>query len=591
MKDFLKIMLASAVGFIVANIIFSIVSLIFFFGMLSSMISGFDKNTFVLKNNSVLHLRLEGLIQERVNEDAPFLMLVGNGQIQNLGLNDVVSAIRKAKTNDKIKGIYIESKMFSASSATLEAIRNELNDFKESGKFIVAYADNYLQDGYYVASVADRLAVNPIGSLDLHGLTSMPLFYKDALSKLGVEVQVFKVGSFKSAVEPFIDEKMSDANREQTTSLLNDIWGKLKEDIASGRNLSAADIDSAANQMPLLKDPDFLIANHLADTLLYETEMKAYLRQLLNVSEEEEIASATVEDMKSVRPAAKKKSKKRIALLYADGEIYSGSGSYGIQDRFFVSQIEALRKDDDVKAVVFRVNSPGGSAYASEQIWKALSDLKAQKPVVVSMGDMAASGGYYISCNANRIVAEPTSITGSIGIFGLIPNLQGTAKKLGIATDVVKTNDFGDFGDLSRPMRKEEKDLLQKNVEQGYDLFVTRCAEGRNMPKDSILHYAEGRVWSGSQAKKIGLVDELGGIHDAIVIAAELADLADDYAVYEYPKMRSFIEELLDPQKEKLALKALKEYVGEDFATLMQIKKLKNQDFVQARLPFEFNIK
>lgn len=591
MKDFLKIMLASALGFIIANVIFSILSLIFFFGMMGSVMGGLDKNTFALKDNSVLHLQLEGTIQERVLENDPLAMLSNTDQIRYAGLNDIVEAIRKAKTNDKIKGIYLDSRTFSASPATIEAIRNELLNFKESGKFLVAYADNYLQAGYYLASAADKIAINPKGALDLHGLASVPVFYKDALAKLGVEMQIFKVGTYKSYSEPYTMNKMSEANREQMTSILNDIWGKLRGDIASGRNLTVGDIDSVANQLPLMKETDFLLSSHLVDTVLYETEMKAYLRQLLDMEDDVTIASATVQDMKSVKSSGIKKSKNRIALLYAVGQIYSGTTSTDIQDKYFVSEIEKIRNDDRVKAVVLRVNSPGGSAYASEQIWKALSDLKAEKPVVVSMGDVAASGGYYISCNASKIVAEPTTITGSIGIIGMFPNFQGTSQKLGISTDVVKTNQFGDFGNMARPMRDDEKALLQHNVEQGYDLFLTRCAEGRHIPKDSLEQYAQGRVWSGNQAKEIGLVDELGGISDALSIASGLADLGSDYAVYEYPKTRSFLEELISPNKEELALKALKEYAGDEAANLLLLKKLKAQDFVQARLPFELNIK
>lgn len=591
MKDFLKIMLASAVGFIIANIIFSIISMIFFFGMMGSMMSDFGEEKFKLDNNSVLNFRLEGVIQERVTDEDPFLALLTNGQIQYTGLNDILEAIQKAKDNDKIKGIYIDSRSFSASTATLQAIRNELEKFKESGKFIVAYSDNYQQSGYYLASVADKIAINPKGSLDLHGLASTPMFYKNALEKLGIEMQIFKVGTYKSAVEPFTSDKMSDANREQVTSMLTDIWGEIKADIASSRNISPVEIDSIADQMPMLKETDYLLASQLVDTLIYETEMKSYIRQLLDISETDDIASATVADMKSVKQTQNKKSKNRIAVLYAEGEISSGTGTEGIQDKYLIAEIEKLRKNDKVKAVVFRVNSPGGSAYASEQIWKAISDLKAEKPVVVSMSDVAASGGYYISCNASKIVAEPTTITGSIGIFGMMPNFQGTAQKIGISTDIVKTNKYGDFGTITRAMRDDEKVVLQQYIEQGYDLFVTRCAEGRNIPKDTLMLYAEGRVWTGNQAKEIGLIDELGGINDAINIAADLADLGSDFITREYPKQRTFIEELLNPQKDKLALEALKEYVGDDIELFMLVRNLKNQDFVQARLPFDFAIK
>ena len=329
----------------------------------------------------------------------------------------------------------------------------------------------------------------------------------------------------------------------------------------------------------------------MVDTLLYESEMKDYLRSLLDLKADDKIPSAGVSDMKTVKPNKIKTSKNHIGLLYAVGEITSGTGSSNIQDKYLVSEIDKLRKNKDIKAVVLRVNSPGGSAYASEQIWKAITDLKAEKPVVVSMSDVAASGGYYIACNADRIVAQPTTITGSIGIFGMFPNMKGTTEKLGVDVDVVKTHEYGDFGNFARPMRDNEKEILQSYVERGYELFLTRCAEGRNIPKDTLALYAEGRVWTGRQAKEIGLVDELGDLKTAINIAADLAGVgADDYLVYEYPKMRSFIEELLDDNQKNIAAETVKEYLGDHYKVLSLVKDIKNQDYVQARLPYNFNV-
>ncbi len=592
MRDFSKIMLASALGFIIANIVFSIIAFILFFGTMGSLFSSMSsKDTFVLKDNSVLNLRLQGTITDRTPKDDPFLSLLNQSQTSVMGLNDITAAIRKAKDNDNIKGIYIDSRMFSASMATLAEIRQELINFKESGKFIVSYSDAYTQPGYYLASVADKVAINPEGMLDVHGLSSSPMFFKNALDKLGIKMQIFKVGTYKSAVEPFTQNEMSAANREQVSSYLNDAWSFLRNDIASARSLSPADIDSLANLMPALQKTDFLLSANLVDTLVYETDMKNYLRSLLDIDEDATIASATVGDMKSVRTKQIKKTDNTIALLYATGNITSGSGSSNIQDKYLVNEIEKLRKDDDIKAVVFRINSGGGSAYASEQIWKAIGDLKAEKPVIVSMGDVVASGGYYIACNADKIVAQPTTLTGSIGIFGMFPNLEGTTQKLGISTDVVKTNEFADFGNVTRPLNEGEKQLFQNMIDRGYDLFITRCAEGRNMPKDSLALYAEGRVWTGNQAKEIGLVDELGGIERAIEIAAEHANLGKSYVVFEYPRMRTPFEELLNPKKEELAAKTLKEYLGESYELFTLIKELKQQDYIQARLPFELNIK
>lgn len=591
MKDFLKIVLASALGFVIANILFSIIAMIFFFGAIGSFLgsmSGGEK--FILQDNTVLNLRLNGPITERTPEEDPFTSMMGSNRPLPMGLNDIVSAIRKAKNNDKIKGIYIDSRIMTASMATLAEIRHELENFKESGKFIVAYADTYTQGGYYLASVADKVAINPQGMLDLHGLASIPVFYKDALDKLGIEMQIFKVGTYKSAVEPFTQNEMSEANREQVSSFLNDAWSFLRSDLAESRSLTIANIDSLANNLPAVQSTDFLLSANLVDTLLYETEMKDYLRSLLDIDEEAKIPSATVANMKSVTTKTVKKTDNTIAILYAYGNIISGTGSSNIQDKYMVDQIEKLRKDKEIKAVVFRINSGGGSAYASEQIWKAITDLKAEKPVVVSMGDMAASGGYYIACNADKIVAQPTTLTGSIGVFGAIPSFEGTAKKLGISTDEVKTNEFSDFGNVIRPFNEREKQLLQSMVERGYDLFLTRCSEGRDMPKDSMALYAEGRVWTGNQAKEIGLVDELGGIERAIEIAAEMANLGKSYVVFEYPKLRSRFDELLNPRKEELVARTMKEYLGESYEMFMLLKDIKEQDYIQARIPYNLNI-
>lgn len=591
MKDFFKMMFASTLGFIIAAILFSLLSMLILVGMVGSMASSVGgKQQFVLQDNSVLHLKLNGIIQERVADNDPFTELLGSTP-GPIGLNDIVGAIRKAKNNDKIKGIYLDTRIFSASNAMLAEIREELEKFKESDKFIVAYSDNYLQSGYYLASVADKVIINPYGTLDIHGLSSTPLFYKDALDKLGVEMQLFKVGTYKSYAESYTQTGMSDANREQVSSFLSDIWSFMKADIAESRNMGVEKVDALANEFTMFKQTDFLLSENIVDSVLYETEMKNYIRELLNLDKDAKIPSASIADMKSVKSQSIKKSSNTVALLYAVGGITSGSGSREIQDKYLVDQIEKLRKDKDIKAVVLRVNSGGGSAYASEQIWKAMTDLKKEKPVVVSMGDMAASGGYYISCNADKIVARPTTITGSIGIFGLFPNVSGTLKKIGISSDVVKTNEFSDFGDISRGFNAKEGELLQAYIDNGYELFITRCAEGRGMSKDSLMQYAEGRVWTGNQAKEIGLVDELGGIEDAIKIAADLANLGKNYAVFEYPRMRSAFDELINRNKDELAAKTIKKYLGESFETFMLLKDIKEQDFIQARIPYELNIK
>ncbi len=591
MKDFLKVMIASALGFLIAQIIISIIAMVMFIGAAGSVFSSMSSEKFLLQDNSVLNLKLDGTIVERVAEPDPFTSLLSSQYPSNMGLNDIVSAIRKAKSNDNIKGIYLDSRSLSASMATLAEIRSELNNFKESGKFIVAYADTYTQGGYYLASVADKISINPQGMLDLHGLSSTPIFFKDALDKLGIDMQIFKVGTYKSAVEPFTQNEMSEANREQVSSYLNDAWSFMRSDLATSRSLTEEQIDNVANEMPMLQSTEYLLSANLVDTLLYEAEMKNYLRELLDIDDDKKIPSATVANMKSVKTKSVLKTENTVAILYANGNITSGTGSSGIQDKYLVNEIEKLKNDDDIKAVVFRINSGGGSAYASEQIWKAIEDLKAEKPVIASMGDMAASGGYYIACNANSIVAQPTTITGSIGIFGMIPNLEGTTEKIGVHTETVKTNEFADFGNLTRPFNEREKELMQNYVEAGYDLFLTRCAEGRNMDKEALAQYAEGRVWTGNQAKEIGLVDELGGLERAIEIAADMANLGKSYVIFEYPKLTSPIEELLNPAKEELAAKTIKNYLGESFELFMLLKNIKDQDYIQARIPFELNIR
>lgn len=591
MKDFLKVMIASALGFLIAQIIISIIAMVMFIGAAGSVFSSMSSEKFLLQDNSVLNLKLDGTIVERVAEPDPFTSLLSSQYPSSMGLNDIVSAIRKAKNNDNIKGIYLDSRSLSASMATLAEIRSELNNFKENGKFIVAYADTYTQGGYYLASVADKISINPQGMLDLHGLSSTPIFFKDALDKLGIDMQIFKVGTYKSAVEPFTQNEMSEANREQVSSYLNDAWSFMRSDLAMSRSLTDEQIDNLVNEMPMLQSTEYLLSANLVDTLLYEAEMKNYLRELLDIDDDKKIPSATVANMKSVKTKNVLKTENTVAILYANGNITSGTGSSGIQDKYLVNEIEKLKNDDDIKAVVFRINSGGGSAYASEQIWKAIEDLKAEKPVIASMGDMAASGGYYIACNANSIVAQPTTITGSIGIFGMIPNLEGTTNKIGVHTETVKTNEFADFGNLTRPFNEKERELMQNYVEAGYDLFLTRCAEGRNMDKETLAQYAEGRVWTGNQAKEIGLVDELGGLERAIEIAADMANLGKSYVIFEYPKLTSPIEELLNPAKEELAAKTIKNYLGESFELFMLLKNIKDQDYIQARIPFELNIR
>ncbi|MBS5907608.1 MAG: signal peptide peptidase SppA [Dysgonomonas mossii] len=584
MKGFLKSLLASIVGCSIVIGIF-----IFIFILIIAAMSFGSSDKYNLKDNTVLTLKLEGTLSERVEPNS-FLDLIGQNTDLEIGLDDILSSIKKAKENDNIKGIYINAGAFAASNASLKEIRDQLADFKESGKFIIAYADVYSQGCYYLSSVADKVIMNPQGNLDLHGLSSSPTFYKGLLDKIGIEMQIFKVGTFKSAVEPFMLDKMSDANREQVTAYINDIWSTITSEISDSRKISVDKINQLTDSLQTFKLANASVSDGLVDTLMYETEVKEYLKDLLKVEKAKDVRMASIKDMTSVSFVKESNSKDVIAILYAEGSINNGSGKDGITDKRYVKEIEKLKDNDKVKAVVFRVNSPGGSAYASEQIWKAITDLKAKKPVVVSMGDYAASGGYYIACNASKIIAQPNTLTGSIGIFGMFPNFEGLTKKVGLSFDNVKTNKFADFGDATRPMRPEEKVILQQYIEHGYDLFLTRCSEGRNIPKDSLDHIAQGRVWTGNQALKIGLVDALGNIDTAIQEAAKLAKL-DDYSLQDYPKKVDFLESLLSNQKEEFATKAMKEYLGKDYELFKTIKEIKEQDFVQARMPYDISIR
>lgn len=583
MKSFFKNLFASILGCFIALGLVSLIGFIVLFAIIAS-----SSETYSLQDKTVLNLKLDGVLVDRVQTTNPFLEMMGMADETQIGLDDILSSIDKAKTNDKIKGIYIEAGAFSASSASIKEIRDKLIQFKESGKFIVSYGDVYTQGCYYLASVADKVVINPKGNLDWHGISSSPTFYKGLLEKLGIEMQVFKVGTFKSAVEPFILDKMSDANRQQVQSYANSMWGTVLKEVASSRDLTTEQLNQLADTFPLMRDPQLLVDTKMVDTLMYETDARNYIKTLADIDNTAKLRLASVSNMSTVASSVKETSKDIIAVLYAEGEITSGIGRDGITDKRLIKEIEKLSDNDKVKAVVLRVNSPGGSAYASEQIWKAVTDLKAKKPVVVSMGGVAASGGYYISCNASKIVAQPNTLTGSIGIFGMFPNVEGLTKKVGLTFDNVKTNKYADFGDITRPMRDDEKAVLQSYIEQGYDLFLTRCSDGRGIAKDSLDHIAQGRVWTGEQAIKIGLVDAIGGIDTAISEAAKLAGL-EAYALRDYPRKMDFFEALLESKREDVAVEIMKEYLGSEYKTFETIRNIKNQDCIQARIPYGFD--
>lgn len=589
MKEFIKYTFATVTGIVLSVVVFTILGIITITGLLAS--SGTETT---VSDNSIFVLELNGELQERSDEN-PLEELIYGVDSSIYGLDDILSSIKKAKDNAKIKGIYLNTGTLSTSFASLEEIRNALLDFKESKKFIVAYADQYTQGMYYLASVADKIIVNPQGSLTWHGIASEPIFYKDLLSKIGIEMQVFKVGTYKSAVEPFTSTSMSDANREQVSAYINSIWGKLLADVSASRNISVDSLNSYADKIMEFQPAQEYMKTGLVDTLMYKDGVLSYLKQLTNRDDDEKLKTLSLSEMINVnKHVPKDKSGNIIAVYYAYGEIVDGvsatSTNY-INSNKVIADLRKLRDDDDVKAVVLRVNSPGGSAFGSEQIWHEVVSLKEKKPVVVSMGDYAASGGYYISCAASHIIAEPTTLTGSIGIFGMIPNMEGLlTDKLGLHFDVVKTNKFSNIGTFTRPFNNDERQALQNYINNGYNLFVKRCADGRNKSIEDIEKIAQGRVWTGEMAKNIGLVDELGGIDRAIDEAASRAKIKS-YTTLNYPEKSNWITSLLEENKDSYLDAKLKSTFAEYYNGLKFIQSLKDTDIIQARLPFELNIK
>ena len=586
MKDFIKFTFASLLGVVLAGIVFTILGIVTMVGVVASS----DTET-IVKENSIFVLDLNGTLSERVQEN-PLQELMGE-DYQTYGLDDILTSIKKAKEHENIKGIYLQPGAFSASIASLEEIRAALTDFKESGKFIIAYADQYAEDMYYLASVADKLIVNPQGSIAWHGLASQTVFFKDLLEKVGIDIQIFKVGTYKSAVEPFIATEMSDANREQTAAFLNSIWKRMLEDVSISRNIPTETLNSYADQLMDFKQADEYIACGLADTLMYKDGVLRYLKELSGREQDESLRTVSLDEMKNVkRNTPKDKSGNIIAVYYAFGEIDdTNSNEEGIHAQKVIKDLRKLREDETIQAVVLRVNSPGGSAYGSEQIWHEVELLKAEKPVIVSMGDYAASGGYYISCAADYIVANPTTLTGSIGIFGMFANMENLlTNKLGLHFDVVKTNNLADIGTFSRPFNHAEKEALQHHINKGYELFVKRCADGRGMSVEAIEKIAEGRVWTGATAKELGLVDELGGLDKAIEIAAQKAEI-ENYSLISYPAKSSVLSTILEQGKDDYINNQMKESLGEYYGYLEFVQNLNEKDRIQARMPFDIRIK
>lgn len=589
MKDFLKFTLATITGIVLATILLFFISILMIFGMATS--SGTETQ---VRKNSIMMLDLNGTLLERSQEN-PFDFLMEE-DYRTYGLEDILSSIRKAKENDDIKGIYLQATLLDTKFASLEEIRDALKDFRESGKFIVAYGDTYTQGLYYLASVADKVLLNPKGMLEWKGLASTPLFFKDLLEKIGVEMQIFKVGTYKSAVEPFIATEMSPANREQVNAYLSSIWSRITEDVAEARHLSVEALNEAADRMVAFRPAEESVACGLVDTLMYKNDVRDYLKAMAGLDEDDDMPVLGLQEMMNVKKnVPKDKSGNVIAVYYAYGEIDGTTsvpaGEEGIDSEKVIKELRQLKEDKHVKAVVMRVNSPGGSAYGSEQIWYAVSELRKEKPVIVSMGDYAASGGYYISCCADSIVAQPATLTGSIGIFGMVPNAKGLADKLGLSFDVVKTNAYADLGMLARPMDEGEKALMQAYVNEGYDLFLTRCSEGRGIDKEELDKIAQGRVWTGSMAKELGLVDELGGLDKALEMAVAKAGV-EQYTVIRYPEKESFFSLLTSTRPDNyIRTRMLKSKMGDLYRSFSILEEMDSRDRLQARMPFELNIR
>lgn len=588
MKQFFKYVLATIVGLFCVGLIMGLIGLI----TLGSVIAS-QSSTPTLEEGSVLRLSLNGQIAERAQEN-PLASLMGNDAVEVQGLDDMIKAIRVAKTNDKVKGIYIEGGFLNADFASLEELRKALVDFKQSKKFVLSYADSYTQGSYYIASAADKVLLNPSGMLDWHGIASQPIFFKDLLDKVGVKMQVFKVGTFKSAVEPFILTGMSDANRQQVQAFVSDIWQGICKDISASRKVSVDSLNAFADRYVALTDANDYVKMNLVDSLAYIDGVRNKLRQVNGGKEVKFIEAADLAKLEEP-----KKAEEQIAVYYAQGDIVDAVASNPLSAQNpqivgskVVEDLDELMNDDNVKAVVLRINSGGGSAYASEQMWRAIQLLKKKKPVVVSMSGMAASGGYYMSCGSDYIVAEPTTLTGSIGVFGMIPDASGLlTDKLGLHFDVVKTNEASDFGAMGRPFNSAEANALQGHVNNAYKLFLKRVADGRKMKTEDVDKIAQGRVWTGNQALKIKLVDKLGTLDDAVAEAARRAKVKD-YAVASYPALTPWYEQIMEKEiKDDYLERKLRAVLGVYYEPLQFVSTLQSKPSVQARMFFVPNFK
>ncbi len=584
MKDFFKYTLATITGFIIVNII-GIFLLFIVIGAIAATSS--EPETIVTKE-SVFVLNLKGQIKERAKSST--LLEIFNEDGATLSLDDIVTSIKKAKFHDKINAIHINMGSFGAGMGAVEEIRDALLDFKSSGKKITTYGDQYSQGAYYLASVADQIYINPQGNIFWTGLAAQPMFYTNLMKKVGVDMQIFKVGTYKSAVEPYTQEKMSEASKEQVSVFLTDIWDHIVDNVSIDRNISVDRLNQLADQMIAFKNGTYYLEQGLVDSIIYKNDLDDLIR--VKDKNDKKATLLSLKNMTNLHMKAHKEAQ-TLAVYYASGAIIDGGGNINdevISANKVIKDLKKLEKDDKIKGVVIRVNSPGGSAFASEQIWKSIIDLKAVKPVVISMGDYAASGGYYISSAADYIVAEPTTLTGSIGIFAMIPNFEKLTEKVGLSFDVVKTNEHADFGALGRALNEKEQALLQNYINSGYELFIKRCADGRQMTSEEIKKIAEGRVWTGKRALELGLVDELGGLEVALNKLKEKAGL-EIMRVKKYPAPSDLLTELLNLSIKDAVQSAV---LGNDVLQIVNetknIKLLSKESILQARIPYTVNI-
>ncbi|MDD2195556.1 MAG: signal peptide peptidase SppA [Bacteroidales bacterium] len=588
MKDFFKYMFATITGIIITTILLFLL----FFGIIGAMVAKTDK-TVDVKDNSLLIIKINQEIVDRASKNPmggfDFMSFKPTSQ---LGLYDILKAIDNAAQDEKIRGIFIETESIPAGAGTLEEIRMALEKFKESGKFIISYSDVYGQKSYYLSSVSDKILLNPEGEIEWVGLRGEVMFYKDALKKLGIEAQIIRHGKFKSAIEPFILDKMSPENREQTLTYMGSIWNHWVDGISKARNIPVDELNKLADNLTI-RNAKSAVEFGLIDSLIYKDQVIDMLKELTDTKPKKDINSVTLAQYIKVKPPVKHKGfiKDKIAVVYASGSIITGDGNEGsIASERFGRAIRNARRDSTVKAIVLRINSGGGSALASEVIWREVKLAKEVKPVIVSMGDVAASGGYYIAAPADYILANPTTITGSIGVFGMIPNFkEGMNKKLGITVDVVKTNKNADFGSVFRPLSAEERAIFQLGVEEIYSTFIGHVAEGRNITVEQVDEIGQGRVWSGVNAMDINLIDEFGGIQRAIEIAAERAGL-ENYRITELPKQadpfEAFVKQLTGGAKANI----LKNELGDNYKYIERLKNIATSKGIIARIPYDIEL-